>query len=177
MSVCLSLCKYVALFFENDWIFFSETLHMGFLRHCWGGHKHKKIISLTYLRGGEEIFWVIFAHFRLFLDILSWNFVEMFLLLLWWSLHTKNPRAWLSLAGVILGYFWAHFHLCSNVSWEMFNFSSWNFIQIFLVYILWQSTHYFFFSCLVLMEPILVYVPLFRENYSIFSHEILYRCF
>lgn len=89
----------------------------------------------------------------------------------------KKSRAWFSLPGVILGYFWAHFDVCSNISWEMFDFFSWNFIQIFLVYILWQSTHYFFFSCLVLMEPILVYVPLFRENHSIFSHEILYRCF
>ena len=129
------------------------------------------------------------GYFGLFLPIFVGFFMLVFLLTFshgilqkcfWYysaGHYTQKIQSMVFSTGVILGYFWAHFDVCSNISWEMFDFFSWNFIQIFLVYILWQSTHYFFFSCLVLMEPILVYVPLFRENHSIFSHEILYRCF
>ena len=35
------------------------------------------------------------------------------------------------LVGAILGYFWAHFGVWSSISWELFNFLSWNVEQIF----------------------------------------------
>ena len=59
------------------------------------------------------IFWVIFAHFcgvfyvSLFIDIFSWNFAEMFLVLLCWSLHTKNPEH----GFLYRGSFWVTFGL------------------------------------------------------------------
>ena len=54
----------------------------------------------------------------------------------------QKLTAWHSLLGVILCYFWAHFAVCSNISWGPFNIFSWNFIQMFLVY---SNSHYTIF--------------------------------
>ena len=148
--ICLSVCIYVLSFFENDWIFFSETLNMD----LWGIGEVVANIKNSHLSPtlGKGAFWVIFAHFcRVFLHslfswerfhILSWNLENVFGVTM-----LQKITAWHSLLGVILGNFWAHFAVCSNISWEPFNIFPWNFIQMFLVYSNGHYTIFLFMSC------------------------------
>ena len=115
LSVCLFVYLFVYMFHHfsrmTEYVFWSFTY--GPLRHCWDGHKHIKNSHLLPTPG--LFYWNIFAHFLwVFLgsslsfekfNIFSWNFVKMFLVLLWWSLHTVKITAWNSLLEVILGYF------------------------------------------------------------------------
>ena len=97
LFVCLSV--YMFLHFSRMTQYFFWNLAYGPLRHYWGGHKH---IKNSYLSPTPGLFyWVIFTHFcgvfciPFFLEkfnIFSWNLVEMFLVLLWRSLHTKKPQ-------------------------------------------------------------------------------------
>ena len=165
LFVSLYLCSTI------DWIFFFRGFGYGPFRHCWGGHKHKKLTSVTNPREAGILGSYIPHFFENGLTFLS----RIFCKTVPGVTTLQKITVWHSLLGVILGYFWAHFTVCSNISWEAFNIFSRNFIQMFLIY---PNGYYtiFFFLCHVHLQPILVYVSLFLENRSIFAHEILYRC-
>ena len=102
-----------------------------------------------------------------------------------WSGHkhkkftiVTNPRE-----GGILGYFCPFlcccFFLHSSFSWERFNILSWSFVKMFLVSLCYKKSQrgtLCWESFWVISGFILLYVPVFLENHSIFSHEILYIC-
>ena len=86
------------------------------------------------------IFGSILAYAPLFLfwepfNISPWKGVQMFLVLLWWSIH----------------FFWHHVHLCwgpfwgifgpifscSSISWELCNILLWNCVHMCLVVLCW----------------------------------------
>ena len=91
-----------------------------------------------------------------------------------WGSHKKftpatNPREW-----DILSYF-----LHSSFSWGRFNISSWYFVKMFLVSLRYkksQRSTLCWESFWVISGLILLYIPIFLENRSTFSLEILYRC-
>ena len=182
VSVCLFVCLSVYMFYHflrMTEYFFSESLHMDLwnIPEVVTNVKNRHLSSTS---GGGILgyfcpFWGFF-YIHLFLknglyNTFSWDFVEMILVLIWWSLQPKKSQHDTLCMGVILGYFWAYFDVCSNISWEPFNISSRNFIQMLLVYSDGSYTN--FLSCHVTLEPILVYVLLFLENRLIFYHEIL----
>ena len=101
VSVFLFVCLSVYMFLHFSWMteYFFWNLAYGPFRHCWDGHKHVKNSYLSPTPG--LFYWVIFTYFcgvfciPFFLEkfnIFSWNLVEMFLVLLWRSLHTKKSQ-------------------------------------------------------------------------------------
>ena len=142
VSVCLFVCLSVYMFYHflrMTEYFFSESLHMDLwnIPEVVTNVKNRHLSSTS---GGGILgyfcpFWGFF-YIHLFLknglyNTFSWDFVEMILVLIWWSLQPKNPSMTLSA--------WVSF-------WVIFGL-------------------------------ILMYVPIFLENHSIFPHEILYRCY
>ena len=138
--ICLSLCIYVPPLTEY---FFFRGFGYGPFRHCWDGHKHKKLTSVTNPREAGILGSYIPHFFENGLTFLS----RIFCKTVPGVTTLQKITVWHSLLGVILGYFWAHFTVCSNISWEAFNIFSRNFIQMFLVYTNGYYTIFFFVSC------------------------------
>ena len=135
--ICLSLCIYVPPLTEY---FFFRGFGYGPFRHCWDGHKHKKLTSVTNPREAGILGSYIPHFFENGLTFLS----RIFCKTVPGVTTLQKITVWHSLLGVILGYFWAHFTVCSNISWEAFNIFSRNFIQMFLVYTNGYYTIFFF---------------------------------
>ena len=71
-------------------------------------------------------------------NIFPWKGVQMFLVLLWWSIHFFWPHVHLC-----WGAFWGIFgpiFSCSSISWELCNILLWNCVHMCLV-VLWWSFH------------------------------------
>ena len=150
LFVCLSVCMFHPLLRMKELLFLKLWICTFEALMRWS--QRWKFTSVTYPRASG----VIFANFYGLVlrssfsseqfNIFSWNFVELFLVLYWWSPHTQKVTAWHSLLGFILGYFWACWDAPSNIFWEQFNIFAWNFIQMLLVY---SDNCYtiFFLSC------------------------------
>ena len=151
MSVCLSFCRYVAPFFQNDWIFFSWNFAYGPLRHCWGGHKHKKFISVTYLREGGDILGYFCPFLWGFLcSSFSWHFLMEFCkyvfgITLLVITHKKTQSMAFSAGGhfgLLLGSFWCMFqYFLRNVQFFLMKF----YTDILGIYSLTVNTLFLFF--------------------------------
>ena len=110
-------------------------------------------------------------------NILSWNFIQVCLILLWQLLHQKKIFHLIVLSteshfGVFLSLFWPKIFKCSHeieeysyvprFFWESFNIFSWNFLQAFLV-----SLSLFFFQ-IILKETILCLLAILGSFLGIF---------
>ena len=104
-------------------------------------------------------------------NILSWNCVQVCLVLLWQLLHRKNVFHLIVLSdgshlGVFLSPFWSKILKCSqeieeysyvpHFFWELFNIFPWNFVHVFLVLL---SLHYFSF-----------FISSWRRSFSAAAH-------
>ena len=228
--VCFSVCS--TIFWEWLNIFFWNFAY-GSLRGCWGSLKHLRNLHLSPTPDKGSILGYFCPFLWGFLcsslswewfNIFSWNFVEIFLVLIWWSLNTKKSLH----SSLCWGLFWvifglilmfvpiflencsifsceilyrcswystlkffmscvpgAHSTVCSSISREPFHVFSWNFVyadvcgRTLTVTTLKCFIHIIYFSAGghfgVFLDSL--YVPPILENHSIFSYEILYRCF
>lgn len=157
MSVCwfvlLPVSLYVSTSLENDWIFFSKTLHIWTFEILLKWSESLKILTPV------GFFVPIFVGF----------FLSHFLLL-WWSLHKKNQSMVLS-AGSPFG-----------VSWDSYAFLYFLItIQYFFFSVLqWWSFHVkrFFMLFTPLLGPItLEYIPYLLGNFRVFLDPFLFNIF
>ena len=84
-----SILVFVPLFLENCWVSYHEILYKRPSYH-FDTHYTKKYVHIISPSAGGHFgvhYWHMFLYFLTLINIFSWNFVKMFLLLLWWLLY------------------------------------------------------------------------------------------
>ena len=101
LFVSLYLCSTI------DWIFFFRGFGYGPFRHCWGGHKHKKLTSVTNPREAGILGSYIPHFFENGLTFYQEFFVKLFLVSLRYKKSQRGTLCWESfwvISGLILLY-------------------------------------------------------------------------
>ena len=142
LFVSLYLCSTI------DWIFFFRGFGYGPFRHCWGGHKHKKLTSVTNPREAGILGSYIPHFFENGLTFYQEFFVKLFLVSLRYKKSQRGTLCWESfwvICGLILLYVPISLEKRSIFFQEILYRCSW--------YTLTVTTLFFFFCVMSTCNP------------------------